>query len=276
MPVNPHDTHPDSQLALEAEGMPVPQESATRFDPSQRRAFGSVPGLLGKNMDIPAFERLNGEAVARVEPEVMLSGLLGREGGYAVDSVVLNAEEYTTVVRNPDSFRSAIQGRTVAANRSTGTLLAQEREIKSGKHAFESKADKHATYIDSLVGERAVLEELLEWQRVPGFSRTSQVDIVALAGRAWNITFRGMLDTLKDQYDLTPEQHIDLTNAMAYKLMRGPQRERIGYWGDMLQAALRYNRAKTILFTNRQHRIARQTGELAVQLSDLYEKHGIS
>lgn len=264
------------QPALDAEGMPSAPDNSARFDPSQRRAFGSVPGLIGKNMDIPPFERLNGEALRRVEPDTIEIGLLGREGGYAVDGIVLNAEEYTTIVRSPRGFQRAIQAKTVAANRHANETRATEKAIKSPLHAFDGKSPQHVTYIESLVEERAMLEELLEWQRTPGFARTSQIDIVALAGRAWNLTFRGMLDTLKDQYDLTNEQHIDMTNAMAYRLFKGPQRERIGYWGDMLRVAHHYNRAKTILFTNRQHKIARRSGELVVQLDDLYEKHGIS
>lgn len=264
------------QLPLEAEGMPQPAEDAARFNPDQRRAFGSVPGLIGKDLDIPAFERLDSDAVQKVEPAAIKWGLLGREGGYAVDGIVLNPEEYTLVVRSPRSFQRAVQAKTVAANRSVNELRAKEKELRSGQHAFDGKSGKQAIYIDGLVKERAMLETLLERQRVPGFAHTSQVDIVALASQAWNLTFRGMLDTLKSQYDLNPEQHANLTNAMAYKLFRGPQRDKVAYWGEMLTVARDYNRAKTLLFVNRQHKIARQTGELAVQLSDLYQKHGIS
>ncbi len=274
MPVN---SAPDpNQLPLEAEGMPTPPENPALFDPAQRRAFGSVPGLIGRNMTILPFERLNGEALQRVDPGAIESGLLGREGGYAVDGVVLNAEEYTTVVRNPRSFQSAVQARTVAVNRGANEIRAEEKALKSPQHAFEGKAPKHAAYIESLVEERAMLEELLEWQRTPGYARTTEIDIVSLANQAWNLTFRGMLSTLKDQYGLTNEQHIDMTNAMAYKLFAGPQNDRMAYWGGMLRVAQHYNRVKTILFVNRQHKIARHSGELAVQLGDLYAKHGIS
>lgn len=275
MPANSGE-HDPFQLPLEAEGMPESPHDEARFDPAQRRAFGSVPGLLGRELTIPPFERLNAVALRRVEPDAIKSGLLGREGGYAVDTVVLNPEEYTTVVRSPRSFQRSVQAKTVAANRSANEIRAKEKEIRSGHHAFENKADRHVTYIESLVEERAMLEELLEWQRTPGFARTSQIDIVALANRAWNLTFRGMLDALKNHYDLTVEEHSNMTNAMAHKLFRGPQRDRIAYWGEMLAVARDYNRAKTILFTNRQHKIARRSGELAVQLDELYEKHGIS
>lgn len=266
--------HISEQLAFETEGMPA-QEPL--FNPEQRRAFGSVPTLLGKNMEIPAFHRLDANALARVEPAIIKRGLLGQEGRHAVDGIVLSPEEYEVVVRNPRSFQASIQAKTIAANKNLqNEARAKEKEIKSPKHAFEQKTDRHETVLASLTSERDMLTELLEWQKVPGYARTSQIDIVSLAGQAWNMTFRGMLHTLKDQHELTADQHIDLVNAMAYKLFRGPQNERMSYWGDMLRVARSYNQAKISLFNNRHRKITRYGGRLASQLDQHHDQHGIS
>lgn len=266
---------PFEQPALEAEGMPTLEEDLSRFDPSQRRAFGSVPGLLGKGVDIPKFERLDGRALELVEPDRLRRGLLGPQDRYAVDGIVLNPEQYTAVVRDPQSFQDAIQAKTAAAARNANPVRAVEKELKSGREAFLGKWHKQRDVITGLEHEKEVLGTLLEWQRVPGFSRTSEIDIVALANEALHGTFTNMLRAYKEQHGLSTEEHHHMMQAMYYRLLRGPQRDRIANWGSMLQLANVYTGAVLNLFKGRQQRVVRFGTRLTHDLNDFYETHGL-
>lgn len=261
------------QPSLEAEGMPELPER--RFDPAQRRAFGSVPGLLGRELDIPSFEQLDGLALERVSPRGLRRGLLGAEGRNAVDGVVLNAEEYTAIVRNVDSFQAAIQARTASASRANNPVRATEKVLLSGRESFEQKQHRQNAVLTGLRQEQATIDTLLEWQRVPGFSRTSQIDIVSLASQAYNGTFANMLRACKDQYELSPKEYADMQHALAYRLFRGPQNDRVANWGQVLEVAHSYTNAKASLFRTRQQKVQRASKRLVTDLENFYERHGI-
>ena len=266
------------QLLIEAEGMPeVPApEAAPRFEMNRRRAFGSVPGLIGKELDIPEADKIPELAKQNVQPQVIRAGLLGPQGRHSVNGIVLNPAEYQLVVRSPKSFLNSVQATTLKANQNIpNDVRLQEKELKSGKLALEAKAASHEVYLTTLAQEKDILSELLKWQRTPGFAHSTQIDIVSYANQAWNLTFRGMLQTLKHQHHLTAAEHIDMTNAMAHRLFRGPQRQRMEYWGGMLEVALEYTRAKNSLFTHRLHKVATQSGKLALNLEALYDEHGL-
>lgn len=268
-----HDHDQQEQLALQAEGMPEAVE--LRFDPAQRRAFGSVPGLLGKNLTIPSFEHLDQTALDRVTPEGLRKGLLGPQNRNAVDGIVLSPDEYTVIVRSPASFQAAIQAKTAAAGKSTNEIRAAEKEMKSAKDSFEQKWRRQHEVIKGLEVEKETLQTLLEWQRVPGFSRTSEVDIVALTNQAWNGTISNMLKTYAIQHELSVKEQHDMVNALAFKLFRGPQTDRVAHWGETLEFARSYTGAKLSLFRQRQQKVVRFGKKLSTELNDFYKQHGI-
>lgn len=256
------------------EGMP--EAPASRFDPEQLRAFGSIPGLLGRDLDIPLISRLDALALQRIQPGAIRSGLYGRDGTNTVNNLVISAEEYGAIVRNPKSFQNAVQAKTTAANRLTGDVRSREKELRSVPGAFQSKLDKYEKVFAGLASERGTLNKLAEWQHTPGYRRTSEADIRSLAGSAWNGSFRHILEVLRDKYGLSAEEHVNNVNAMAYKLFRGPQRERIAYWGGMLDLALSYNRNRTILFRLSSQKIVQANERLGVRLEEFYDQSGIS
>ncbi len=278
MPINPGEQDP-LQMPLEIDGMP--EAAGQRFDPAQRRAFGSVPTLLGAKLEVPKFEHLDGRALQRVTPENLRSGLgLVSDNSkphhrYSVDGLVLGADEYTAIVRSPGAFANAVQAKTIAAGKASNDVRLQEKEIKSGYESFRQKWDRQNKVLSGLGTERATLRTLLEWQRVPGYSRSSEVDIVVLASQALNGTFRGMLKTLKDSHQLPADDLVDMDNALAYRLFRGPQKERVKNWGGMLLVADNYVGAKINLFSSRQHEVERRGLQLRNQLHDFNEKHDI-
>lgn len=253
----------------------MPEGSQQRFDPDQRRAFGSVMGLLGENLDIPEFERLDSRAVLRVEPTVLRQGLYGQEGINTVNGLVLSAEEYTAIIRNGASFQRAIHAKTTSANRLTASVRADEKLLRSQKGAMDSKLSRHNLILGGLAGERVTLSKLSDWQKKPGYSRAKEIDMRTMASSAWNGSFSHVLDVLRDKHGLSDKEHADMRDAMSYKLFRGGQRDRVGYWGEMLDVALEYNKRREILFGLSATRIIRESGRIAVELREYYDKHGL-
>ncbi len=262
-----------TEVQLLLDGMP--ESALPRFNTEQHRAFGSLPGLVGRNLEIPDFPRLDNKALERVTPEGIARGLYGREDRYTVDGLVHSAEEYTGIVRNVPAFRSSISATILQANRMTNGVRAAEKQLKGTHAALTSKRAVHETVISGLANEAENLKQLKEWQKVPGFWRTSELEMRLKGNQAWNYSFRHILDVLKDQYELSPEEHIDMIHAMAYKLFRGPQTERVKYWGEMLGAGQRYNKARRVLFTQRTHVIDSSLKRIDTQIEKFQAEHGI-
>lgn len=263
------------------EGMPEPP-SEPRFNPEQRRAFGSVPGLLGSKLEIPDFERLDTTALQRVSPLGLREGLglianpgRPRNLRHQVDGLVLSAAEYSAIVRSPSSFVAAVQAKTIAAGNASNDVRLQEKELKSGYHSFRQKWTRQNKVLQGLQAERSTLKTLLEWQATPGYARSKEVNIVVLAGQAMNGTFHSMLKTLKEHHQLSPEEHIDMVDALSYRLYRGPQSERVANWGQTLLVADNYLSAKINLFGNRQHEVEERGFQLKNLLHEFNERHGI-
>lgn len=257
-------------------GMPEDPVVLPRIDMQQRRAFGSVPGLLGRNIDVPPFERLDGLALQRVEPEALTRGLFGVEGNNAVDGLALNTAQYQALVRNKKAFADSIRNKTLAANTLTNDVRTREKELSSVRAALEQKQVRHQKVITGLEGEKKTLATLAEWQRTPGYWRTREPELRAMATAAWELSFTNILHVLKDQHELSPEAYVDMTQALAYRLTQGPQSDRMKYWGGMLGVALRYNSSVKALFSNRLNAIEYEKAKLDTKLDEFYEAEQIS
>ncbi len=265
---------PEEQLPLEVEAAPATE---SRFDPDQYRAFGSVPTMLGKLVDVPPFERLDNLAWQRTEPAVLAQGLFGVEGNTAVNGLALGADHYKAIIRNHDAFQASIRNTTQAANRQTSDVRAREKELRSVLGALHSKQERHEKILGNLETQRDVLATLSDMQRTPGYHRRlTEVEVRVLANTAWDQSFLGMLRVLKDQHDLSSNDFIEMSQAMSYRLLRGPQKERIHNWGDMLALGTRYNRAVGTMFTHSLHEVNRGQETLEGQLEAFYEQNGLT
>jgi hypothetical protein len=211
----------------------------------------------------------------RSEPSVIKQGLYGKQDGNAVNGLVLSPEQYQAIIRNQDAFTASIQAKTQAANRQTNDVRAREKGLLSVAGALSSKSDRHEKVLKGLSDEASNLLQLQEWQRSPSYWKTSEVEMRAMASMAWHDTFYRTLQTLKDQHDLTNEQFVDLTQAMAYRLTRGPQRDRIRNWGKMLDFSVEYNRDVSLLFSHSARLITTERERLEARLESFYEEEGI-
>jgi hypothetical protein len=263
---------PDTQELLP--GMPEPV-ILPRFAADRKRAFGSVPTLLGKEIDVPPFHRLNELALQRTEPAALRKGLYGAKDNNAVNGLALNTQQYEVIIRSPRAFNAAIRNKTLAANMSTNELRKREKELRSVSGSLANKEHRHEGVLAGLDAERQTLTKLSEWQKVPGYWRTREADLRILAASAWQGSFMNILSVLRDQYELTPEEHIDMANALAYKLTRAPQNDRMAHWGGLLGVSLEYNKSVMALFSASWHRIVSDKAVLEKKLDEFYEQSGL-
>ena len=266
---------PEEQLPLEIEAEASVAEP--RFNPDQYRAFGSVPTMLGKRIEVPPFERLDGLAWQRTEPAALAQGLFGVEGNTAVNGLALGSDFYKAIVRNHDAFQASIRNTTQAANRQTGDVRAREKELRSVAAALRSKQERHEKILSGIAAQQEGLEKLIDMQKTPGYHRRlTEVDVRMLAATAWDQSFMGMLRVLKDQHDLTNNDLIEMSQALSYRLLRGPQKDRVQNWGSMLALGSRYNRNVATMFGHSLRTITRGQEELEQRLGEFYEANNIT
>ncbi|HEY1085776.1 MAG TPA: hypothetical protein VGE34_03580 [Candidatus Saccharimonadales bacterium] len=250
-----HDNFPD-----QPETLPLDIETTSasaRFDPNQRRAFGSVPTLVGRDLEIPKFEHLDGHAWELTDASVILQGLYSDKARYAVNGLALSPELHGQIIRNQKAFKASIGAKTMAANRLTNPDLAGERFDKSQVHPLIAKQARHEAIIQGLEQQEAMLETLIGWQRQPGYSRTSESELRILATSAWSQTFDGILHTLRDNYGLSNDELVNMQHALAYRLFRGGQNDRTREWGEHLKIGSRYTRSVRLLFQQSERNIQR-------------------
>lgn len=235
-----------------------------RFNPSQHRAFGSVPNLLGKELTIAPFEHIPEQAWMRTDSAVLRLGLFSEKGAYQVNGLVLSPEYHEAIIRNQKSFLASTGSKTVSANRLNNSQRQQEKYDKSQTEPLVSKHARHRVIIEDLKSQQANLSQLLEWQRTPGYWRTDETDLRVRTTQAWQQTFVGMLSNVKDNYGLSVEEKLDMEQAMAYRLFRGKQADRVAEWGGFLRLGADYTRSVRLLFEQSDRKIGRALAERTV------------
>lgn len=251
------------------------ETSRSTFDPNRYRAFGSVPKLLGKEISLLDRERIDEVAWQRTDPVVIRSGLFSREGGTAVNGLVLGAGYYEAIIRNQGSFLSSVQAKTVDANRQVKDPRATEKMYHSMLGSLRNKSDRHEKIIGDLSGREQTLARLADMQRTPGYHRrVSEAELRVMATTAWESVFTGMLTALKDQYELSSDEMINMQHAMAYRLLHGDgskgnqQAELMAGWGAMLGVGRDYTHGLKALFSHSQRKITARMGGLETDLEE--------
>lgn len=247
-------------------GIPAP---ASRFDVTRRRAFGSVPGLLDcGEPTAPVYE------VERLVDIANLQRLLYQQGpddkrGLVVDGLALNSEEYTDIARNPEALQRAVGARTVASRTLRGDTnvdRVDSRELVSQMKMLIAKGTKHGERITQYALEINRLRELGKLARSPGYALATEGELRILAVEVWTTSFEGVLKVaaLRGRWDGSTQ--MAATDAMAYRLTKGPQRTRMGYWQEMGSLTERYVGNKKLLFTQRRDVLRAQYRSLNQQL----------
>lgn len=241
--------------------------------PERSRAFGSIPNLLGRNVSIECADDMQ---LDKVSP-VFLAGHLYGEGEHAVSGIILNPNEYDTILRSPQSFARAVGAKTLAG-RGQRTANDEAAFLRSKDHALDSKQEQQGKVITGLDKEIAALRRLIKFIKVPGYAHTTEAELRVLATSAWEISFNNIVDVVARHAQWTQSEKDKGLNAMAMQLTQGAQRERVGYWHDMTKLAGNYAMHRRALFISRQNQASTNKQLIQKELNALYDtvkKHNV-
>ena len=233
--------------------------------PERRRAFGSIPNLLGRGVNI---EYMNDMGLDRVSP-ASLAGYLYGEGEHAVSGIVLNPREYDAILRSPQSLIRAVGAKTLA-RRGQSTESDEAAFLRSKDHALTSKQEKQSKAIIGLDKEITDLSQLMKLIKAPGYAHATEAELRGLATSAWEVSFNNIVNVVARQAKWTQEQKHKGLNAMATQLTRGAQRERVGYWHDLTKLAGNYAVHRRALFVSRQNQADTNKQLIQKELDALY------
>lgn len=238
-------------------------ERPAHFDPKQHRAFGSLPRLIGGELTIPRFDQLDSRAWELTDAATMRQGLYGERGAYTVNNLAVSPEYYEQIIRNQEAFLSSIGAKALAANRMVHPERLKEKYDKSQVEPLRTKLERHKTIMNSLDTQQENVDTLLEWQRQPGYWRTNETELRVLGTSVWDQTLLAMLATLRDNYNLSVNDHINMQQALSYRLFRGSQSDRIKQWGQQLSLGHDYTRSLRLQFQQSRSKIEKQLDKLS-------------
>lgn len=247
------------QQAFEVEGSTPAQERNL----NQRRAFGRVVNPEFWNIDTTELAEVNEEDLARVEPNYLRGQIFTRRGPLVVGNtgVAFNPAEYSAIVRSPKAFEKAVSAKTQAARETESSTNRRDAAAeRSVKHAMENKLGRLTKLEKGLENELSWLKALAKEAKSPGFAHRSEKQLLALAGGAHYLSFANILNVVRIQEGWDEATFIKADAAMAHRLLSGPQRQKVGYWNQMLELAIGYGRAKRAIVRQRMSAIARISG----------------
>lgn len=259
--------------ALPFEGLDVPRPV---FEPERRRAFGSVPRLLGVNLELRLQITAADKAHATVEN---LQSTLYARDGQSVEGLVLNPAEYAAILIHAATFEARLGARAETHHADSNPIRRAEAKIDAPLHAYRDRGgllDKHIGLVATLAAETEKLAELAQYIRLPGYAQTTEAKLRLLATYAWEHSFDNLLRVAANQQDWTLRERHGATEAMAARLVSGPQTERVGYWGEVTGLARTYASQKRVLFTQRQHQVETRIKLLSQQRDAFDATHGIT
>lgn len=249
----------------------MPPDPQPRFDPNRRRAFGSVPGLLGVELDysgiVPERDNLH------LGEEYITTSLYGMKGRCAVNGLALNETEYAGILIHEPTFRKRIAARSVNAHKDSSPVRRDEVGLTAPLHALEKQVTVQAQFVTALTTEQAKIQTLLGYAKQPGHARTKEIDMRMLATEILVGSFANILDVVGTQRHWTEEERIGAQQVLSQQLFSGPQRSRIGNWQTMLGVTGQYTGRKKALFTQRLHVAESGVADLTKQILKFHATH---
>lgn len=259
---------------------PAVVEQAQRSDPEKRRAFGSVPRLLGsKALELAVeYHEISPELIMEVGANNLRTSLTSPRGKFMVAGLALNETEFKHIIRSKEleTVEAPVMARTVAANRGTvNPIRLEEKELKSRKGLLGTKGKAHTAVLNSLEKENVNLSELFRLIKSPGFALVKEADLRILATSAWEHSFLNLINVAKNQFGWDNDKAEQAKKAMTSRLLSGPQRERVRYWEELTGLARDYSRMKHALFSQRKNKIVTSYLKVDKELTEFYEKNGL-
>lgn len=239
-------------------------EPLPEHDIYQRHAFGHVvnPAFWGIDLDkIPPVEATD---LAQIDPDHLSSVLWPARGPTVVGGVAWNNREYNTLLRYPGPFRQKVVAQVLAARALDPDI--DRREAAAGRalqHAFTRKAVDLEKMLVGYHKEQARLLALERTSYSPGYAHKQESSLRQLATSVWTGSFTNILEVAATQETWDTQKYMRMETALTRRLVTGPQRDKVGYWRQMMRLGLSYNRAKRLLTIQRIRQIERQLAEIA-------------
>lgn len=249
----------------------MPPDPQPRFDPNRRRAFGSVPGLLGVEIDYSGMnpERDN----PHIDRQYLAASLYGMKGQYVVSGLALNEQEYAGILINAPTFSRRISARAATAHTASAPTRQTEVSLTAPLHALEKQVDVQASFVSALSTEHEKIQKLLKYARQPGHAHIKEIDMRMLATEVFVGSFSNLLRVVGTQREWTEEERVGAEQALSQQLFTGSQRSRIGNWQTMLGITEQYTARKKTLFTQRLHVAESGVADLTKKLLKFYAAH---
>ena len=273
-------------------GMPEPpviEPAQAPYDPERKRAFGSIPRILGVTVETVG-EEIDPRGDRLISPWYVNTTLYGARGGYSVSGLAVNEAEYELLVRWPKAFSEAIEAKTEGANQEgVNHIRYEEKRIKSVLEAYRSKLPLHEAALAGLVQDTDNLREAQKVAAAPGYSlvkpkqhedakpeRYTELDLQIMFTRIWEGDLPNLLKVVSQQHRWNEEEKALAETALKSQLFAGPQQERVRFWKEKMQMAYMYGMRRRALFAQRTHKVQTEIGKRERDLAKLYETHGIT
>lgn len=254
----------------------VKNEAPVTFEPNRRRAFGAIPGRVrDPHFDPEKLASLKPEDYARVEPDFLCKSYTVRSGEWVYNGVALTQEEYSIVLLNPKTFIDRAAAIASRGHTLSNPIRRAEVKISGPMHAFEASRDKHVGIVKGLNSQRDRLQELSHEAQAPGFAHKTEGELLILAHEAWQLCFKSLVQAAGRTHEFDPTEVEAMENALYDRLVNGGQRERVGYWQNMLKVGVDYTNARRLTMISSQNRVNSQIRTLQKKLDAFCEKHGI-
>jgi hypothetical protein len=233
--------------------------SQKRRNLQRRNAFGSAISLEYYGIDPDSLVEVTEEELALVDVDNMRSALFSRNGRFKVNGLSLIESEYTTIVRNTQSFGTAVMAKTFEARGLDKDLDNRtETSERSVKHAFSSKEEAISKMLEGYRQEQNRLVKLQREIRSPGFAHMDEFEMRLVITNVTTLSFLKILDVVSSQLEWDGQTREAAQSAMTRKMLTGPQRDKVSYWGQLTELAMTYNKAEQTVSKHRLAQIRRQ------------------
>jgi hypothetical protein len=154
-------------------------------------------------------------------------------------------------------------------------LRREEVKISGPLHAFEALHGKHGGLVRSVTQQKDRLTELARLAHAPGFALTHESELVMLAHEAWQLSFQNLLQVAARIKGVGIDGQERMEWAMYDRLLNGPQREKVGYWQQMIDVGVDYANRRRLILMNSSNRVRSEITKTQKQLGRFCEEHGI-
>lgn len=242
----------------------VAHTSAAFLSNEAKKSFGWAIGALNPIFANEKFGQLSEEDLSVVQPAALEKSLYG-DGIYSIGGLAVNEHEYQLIPRSARAISAKVAATTTRARlidpKADRRNAAADRSVG---HTLIGYADRDGL-MKWLGNEAEKLTEARREMNQPGFRHhLDGADWLMLLKGVIDVSFENIVHVVGLRSKWNTQQQTTSRQAMLYNLSKTPQQKRIGYWRDMTDLAIEYNRKKQLVFKSK-IRTAKSIGEQALE-----------